>query len=206
MDLGLSAQRGYSPTAPPARRDRSRGFVLGLAASAVLVFAASALAVGGGLPRWPGGSGPEGTLLAATPAPQSLRAGDVATDGDVRFVVEKVRFRARRVGSRYLNAKPSGRFVLVTVRVTNAGSTPMTFTDVDQRLMAGAVAYAPDPGAGLLVNARSPRWLEELAPGRSMRGVLVFDVPRRVTPETITLHAAPESAGVTVVLASPNAA
>lgn len=69
-------------------------------------------------------------------------------------------------------------YVAIAVRVTNRGSTPVTYrlSDFLLRDQAGT-AFDPDPGAAGLASASALPLQGSLQPGTSRTGELVFEVP-----------------------------
>lgn len=134
----------------------------------------------------------------ATPEPAGI--GTSVRDGDFEFVVQGVEAGKAEIGGEYLSTKAQGQFVLVTVQVTNIGDKPGTFF--------GSNAKAVDSqGRGVSASTEAAIYLEdsnslyeEINPGNSVTGTIVFDVPTGTSLDSIQLHDSMFSDGATVKL------
>jgi hypothetical protein len=147
---------------------------------------------------------PAGTAAAAGPTGRSAttaRVGQEVRDGSFAFVVNGVEPAVRTLGNGVWSSTAQGEYVQVRVTVTNIGDEAQTFSDSSQKLIdtqgrrfdaatGVAVMYVPDSGA----------FLNNINPGNSVQGVLVFDVPRGLAPASVELHDSPFSGGVSVAL------
>ncbi len=140
---------------------------------------------------------PEATL---DPVPQEIEQespglGEEARDGDLTFVVTGV-----GDGPADFGTEPDGRFVFVTATVTNHGDGPRSLRGGDQILIDahGRRTNADAEAVAYLDEARS--LLEEINPGDSLTGVVVFDIPVDALPAGVELHESASSDGVTVPL------
>ncbi|WP_067472071.1 DUF4352 domain-containing protein [Actinomadura hibisca] len=123
--------------------------------------------------------------------------GQPAKDGKLTFRVTKLATRTTRIGDQYVGADPQGKFVLVSLSVTNHAKEAQTFMGSAQKLLAGGKEYsASDEAAVWLESSKS--LYEQINPGNSVKGVVVFDVPRDVKPSVLELHDSPFSGGVRV--------
>lgn len=134
------------------------------------------------------------------PAKKAAGIGDKVRDGKFEFVVNKMDCSKSRVGDDILNAKAQGRFCIVSVSVTNIGDEPQLFTGSNQLAYAGKVEFKNDGGAEFYANDDSQTFLEEINPGNSVKGNLIFDVPKKTTLTEIELHDGYFSGGVRVSL------
>lgn len=125
--------------------------------------------------------------------------GDPAKDGDFTFVVTKVEKGPAKIGNEFVNERAQGVFWFVRLKVTNHGDEPGLFSDGDQKVLAGGKEYGADTEAAILLDDNEV-WLEEINPGNTASGTLVYDLPKGVTPEKIELHDSMFSGGVEVSL------
>jgi hypothetical protein len=122
-------------------------------------------------------------------------------DGKFAFTVTKVRKGVQEVGDQYFGQKAQGQFVLVYVTVNNIGDEARTFDSSGQYLFdTGGRKFEADGEAGIAMGDQSKAFLEDINPGNSVKGILVFDVPKGVKLKSIELHDSPFSGGVTVPL------
>lgn len=122
-------------------------------------------------------------------------------DGKFAFTVTKVKKGVRRVGSEYFGRTAQGQYVFVYVTVDNIGNKPRTFSAVNQTLMdTRGRKFDADTEATLTMSEESKALFEDINPGNSVKGILIFDVPRGVKLKEIDLHDSMFSGGVTVPL------
>ncbi|WP_053205697.1 DUF4352 domain-containing protein [Jiangella muralis] len=129
-----------------------------------------------------------------------LGLGDAAEDGDFTFVVESVEDGPERIGTDTFGTSPQGRFVYVTVTVTNHGDEAGSFFGDNQYLVdtEGRKASADTEAAVYLPESQS--LYEEINPGNTLTGTVVFDIPADAVPAAVELHDSLFSGGVTVDL------
>ncbi|WP_328459438.1 DUF4352 domain-containing protein [Actinoplanes sp. NBC_00393] len=126
---------------------------------------------------------------------------DPARDGKFEFTVTKVKCRVNKVGTNLLGQKAQGEFCLIDIKVKNIGKEAQLFTDSAQKAFdAKKVEYSPDSSAAIYANGESQLLLEEINPGNSAKGKLVFDVPEGTKLTSLELHDSIFSGGVTVNL------
>jgi hypothetical protein len=124
-----------------------------------------------------------------------------ARDGKFEFTVTKVKCGVNKVGSNLLGQQAQGEFCLIDIKVKNIGKEAQLFTDSAQKAFDGKkVEYSPDSSAAIYANGESQLLLEEINPGNSAKGKLVFDVPEGTKLTSLELHDSVFSGGVTVNL------
>ncbi|XAS76601.1 DUF4352 domain-containing protein [Dermatophilaceae bacterium Sec6.4] len=201
-----------SPPAPPApKRNWFARHKILTGIGALILIAAAASAAGGGGSSAASGSpssdtsistaGPTSAKSAAStpktsssptkkPTEASARKpgiGAPVKDGNLQFVVTKVRTGVSQVGDEYLNQKAQGQYVLISITVTNVGKKSETFSDSDQKVQdAQGRTFSADSAAGIYLKDNQVLF-ETINPGNSARGVLAFDMPVGATPVSITL-------------------
>ena len=127
--------------------------------------------------------------------------GDKVRDGKFEFVVTKIDCSKSKVGSQYLNKKAQGKFCLVNVSVKNIGKEAQLFHGSSQKATdAKGTEYSNDGAAELYANDDNATFLNEINPGNSAKGRLIFDVPKSVKLTALELHDSPFSGGVEVSL------
>ena len=212
QQYGGPPPHGYAP--PPthyARPKKKRtGLILALIAGGLLLMGGCIAALSsGGAKETPTtasaekaaqkASGEASTAKTAKPKPEMPGIGDVVKDGKFSFKVTKVDKRAQ-VGNSFLNKKAQGQFLLVHVTVKNIGDEAQSFFGNNQLLHdARGREYEADAEASLyLENSKS--LYEEINPGNTVRGIVLFDVPQKTKIATIELHDSAFSDGVKVSL------
>lgn len=134
------------------------------------------------------------------PEPAAAKVGTPVRDGQFEFTVTKVQQGVAGVGSDVFGEKAQGQFVLIHVTVENIGDDAQYFSDSDQKVRdAKGREFSADTGAGIYVKDNDV-FLNEINPGNTVKGVLVYDMPKGARPASIELHDSPFSGGVTVRL------
>jgi Domain of unknown function (DUF4352) len=201
----------------PPKKSRGRTFAigcLGLVGVLVLLGIVAALAGGGDDPGTavdqasPTTAGTRGTTATtrattkttATPAPEAPKIGTPVRDGKFEFVVRKVDCGKTRIGDQYVNTKAQGQFCLVHLKVTNIGKEAQTLDGSNQYLFgSGGQRFDADTEAAIYLD-EAQTFLEQINPGNTVNGIVVFDIPKSEKPTKIELHDSAFSGGVTVEL------
>lgn len=138
---------------------------------------------------------------AAKPAAKEAPGiGAKVRDGKFEFVVTKVEDGGAQVGDSSFGEKAQGRFTFVRVTITNIGDKPQTmFTDNQTVIDSQGRTFTPNSMAGIHLPDNDV-WINEINPGNSVKGTLVYDMPEGSTPASIELHDSLFSGGVTVSL------
>jgi hypothetical protein len=126
--------------------------------------------------------------------------GDKVRDGKFRFTVTKVKKGVPSIGGEMLNTEAQGQFVLVHLTVTNIGEEAQTLDGSAQKVFdAKKRKFSADTEAAIyLGDSRS--FLEQINPGNTVKGIVVFDIPKAASPVRIELHDSAFSGGVDVAL------
>ncbi|MEU3167004.1 DUF4352 domain-containing protein [Streptosporangium sp. NPDC006930] len=204
-------QYGYSQLPPPPVIVQRKGggclraFLVGAAVLACLVVIGGLLGGGGKNGEDSTGSADTTVAEAAAPAkktePKQAGLGDTVMDGKFSFKVTKVEKGVQRVGGEYLGSDAQGQYVLVHVTVKNIGEESQLFSDSSQKLIdARGRQYDTDSGAAALGLKNSNAFLNTINPGNTVKGILLFDVPKNFKIKAIELHDSVFSDGVTVAL------
>lgn len=136
---------------------------------------------------------------AAKPKKAAPGIGDTVKDGRFKFVVTSITSK-HKVGTEYMNQTAQGKYLLIHVTVTNVGKSSQLFTDSNQELKdAEGRKYDADTSAAIYLGD-SNAFLKEINPGNSVKGILLYDVPKDMKPTTIELHDSIFSGGVKVKL------
>jgi Domain of unknown function (DUF4352) len=142
----------------------------------------------------------EAPKATAAPAPEAPVIGTPVRDGKFEFTVRKVDCGKSQIGNSVLNTKAQGQFCLVNVKVENIGKEAQLLDGSSQYLYGpGGERFDADSEAAIYLDD-AKTFLEEINPGNAVNGIVVFDIPKNVTPTKIELHDSPFSGGVTVEL------
>lgn len=170
---------------------------------AFIVIAVIASAAGGGSKtNNTGGSNDSKKAATADNKPVMAKIGETARDGKFEFTVASVECGKASVGTNeYLTKQAQGQFCLANVTVKNIGSEAQTFDSSSQYLYDAANAkFSADGTASLYANPQGSTFLNQINPGNSVTGILVFDLPKDKTPTIAELHDSSFSGGVKVSL------
>ncbi|GGO16762.1 Mpr protein [Microbispora rosea subsp. aerata] len=199
----------YQPTVIVQKKGNGclKAVLAGAAVFMILVIVGVVLGSRGGDSRVGVSDSPGETAQAAEPRTSRIpRAahlpglGEVVKDGKFAFKVTKVEKGLSQVGTGFTAHKAQGQYVLVHLTVKNIGDEAQMFTDSAQKLIdAKGRTFDADSGAAIWL-PDSNAFLENINPGNSVNGILVFDVPESLTLKAVELHDSIFSAGVTVSL------
>ena len=192
-----------TPPAPKAGWSTRRKVVVGIVVGFIL------LTIGAGM----GGADQQAPRAASASAEKPARAaeapttapndkvpgiGDPASDGQFTFVVQSVECGESSIGSGLFAEDAQGEYCLVNMKVRNTGDVSQMMDSSNQFMFIGKKEYAPSSDAVLALDESENFFLEEINPGNSVEGVMVFDIPKGGKPDRLELHDSLFSGGVTV--------
>ena len=205
---GQQSGWGQGPTTQtPQKRSRGRTFALGCLGLVGVLFLIGIIAaiVGGGDDGSQTASNatsgttrePTRTTEAKTEAPG---IGTPVRDGKFEFTVRKVECGKSKIGSSGIDKNAQGQFCLVYLKVENIGKESQLLDGGNQYLFGpGGQRFDADSEAAVYLD-QAQTFLNEINPGNTVNGIVVFDIPKSVKPAKIELHDSAFSGGVTVEL------
>ncbi|HLS45959.1 MAG TPA: DUF4352 domain-containing protein [Ornithinicoccus sp.] len=131
-------------------------------------------------------------------APEAPGLNDPVRDGKFEFVVTEVETGLATIGESFTEEEAQGQFVVIHLKVTNVGDQAQTVFDSAQLLIDDQGREHQTSSAAIWLD--EGLWLDDINPGNSMEGVLVYDIPKDAVPATLELHDSMFSGGVTVSL------
>lgn len=154
------------------------------------------------------GSGTSASSTATPNAPQATAAsktmpkiGQPANDGKFQFVVKSIKCGVSQVGSNGLTQDAQGQYCLLDVSVKNIGNASQSFDATGQYLYnATAQKFSASSIATIYEAPEGSTWDQDINPGNSTEGTVVFDIPKGQTPVIAELHDSMFSSGVKVSL------
>lgn len=192
-----AAGYGYPVAQPPKKRKKWPWIVGGIVLAVVL--GCGALSLAGIF-----GAAKVASNLDDNSSGKNAVAGKMnaaSVDGKFQFTVTGMQCGVGSVGPDGYGQEAQGEFCLVSVQVKNVGKSAEVFNDFSQKAYAAdGTEFSPDSGAGIFVNKEASTFLESINPGNSVKGKLVFDVPKGAKPASIVLHESEFTAGVKVPL------
>jgi hypothetical protein len=135
-------------------------------------------------------------------AAEVAKIGQPANDGKFEFTVSSVECGKVSVGTnQYLTKSPQGQYCLLNISVKNIGDQAQSLISSNQYLLnANGQKYSADDSATLYNSPSGSSWYNNINPGNSVSGAIVFDVPKDQTPTAAELHDSAFSNGVKVNL------
>jgi hypothetical protein len=123
------------------------------------------------------------------PKPALAGIGTTVVAGDWAFKVTKFKCGASKVGkSEYLQEEAQGQFCLMNLSVTNNGNAAAYLSSANQKILdKDGKTYSSDSEASIYADAKNSLLSEEINPGNTAKGLIVFDVPQKVTPTEAAL-------------------
>lgn len=135
----------------------------------------------------------------AETVPAAAAVGTPVRDGKFEFTVTSVEAGVARIGGDF-GVDAQGQFLLVNVTVTNIGDEAQYFDGSSQKLTDTAGRTHSSDGSAAIYLEDSNSFLNQINPGNSVEGVIVYDVPADAVPASIELHDSAWSGGVVVTL------
>ncbi|WP_305787423.1 DUF4352 domain-containing protein [Symbioplanes lichenis] len=133
--------------------------------------------------------------------PDTPGLGDAVRDGKFEFKVSKLDCSKTKVGSDLLGAEAQGKFCRISLTIKNIGTKAQFFDGSSQKALdAKGTEYSNDTEAEIYANEDSSTFLNEINPGNSVKGKLIFDVPKSVKLTKLELHDSMFSGGVEIAL------
>ncbi|WP_250034331.1 DUF4352 domain-containing protein [Paractinoplanes maris] len=184
------------PVLVPAKRRKLPWIAGGVAVLALLACGVDTSSAEGGSTQAPAEETAPAAKKASTPG-----LNKPAKDGDFQFTVTGLKCGVAKVGSQYVNKKAQGQFCLVSLQIKNIGKEAQTMVDSVQKAFdAKGTEFSVDSSAALYANEDQQVFFEEINPGNTVKGKLVFDVPKGTKLTTVELHDSLFSGGVKVAL------
>ncbi|NTW42584.1 MAG: DUF4352 domain-containing protein [Cellulomonadaceae bacterium] len=203
------------PAAPTRRSWFARHKVLTTLGVVVVAFIAFGALGGGGGEDTPTVAAPQASADGQDAAPAEAEApaeveapaeapaagiGAAVRDGKFEFTVTSIEPGLSRVGDDVLGKDAQGQFLLVHLTVTNIGDEAQYFDGSSQKLLdAQGRTHSADSAAAIYLGD-ADSFLNQINPGNTVNGTVVFDIPADATPTGLELHDSAWSGGVTVTV------
>lgn len=172
---------------------------IGCGGLVVLIIAISiGAAIGGGGGEQAGSGGGEG----GGGGEQQATIGERVEDGQFAFTVTGVE-QAQQLGQGALATQAQGKYVIVNVSAENVSNEAATFNAGASQVAydAQGAEYQTSEDAMMSGDASDQAsFLQQINPGSSVEGRLVYDVPEDVQLTSVELHGGTFSEGVEVTL------
>jgi hypothetical protein len=133
----------------------------------------------------------------------TAKIGEPVSDGKFQFTVNSLKCNEASVSDStgYLTKTAQGQYCELNITAKNTGNQAQTLDSMSQYLFnASNQKYSSDSAATITVNPSSSTFLNNINPGNSVTGVMVFDLPKGTTPVIAELHDSSLSGGVKVSL------
>jgi hypothetical protein len=188
------AEKAYRKASRPFYK-KKRFILLAVIALIVIIVVASNSGGDGDSSSAGGGGSSAGDSAKAVGLNQPVR------DGKFEFTATGVDCSKTSLGVAPLSTQANGVFCLVTVHVQNIGDQAQTLDSTSQVAYdAQGNKYSSDTEAAFYLDNAGKALFNQLNPGTSVDGTLVYDVPTGTTLTKLELHDSAFSGGVTVNL------
>ncbi|WP_433223552.1 protein kinase domain-containing protein [Dactylosporangium sp. CS-047395] len=170
------------PPPPPRRRPRrtGRAITTGIALVALLGCLLGGLRLAEKAGKGGAGAQPGEPTRSPTPSPTPKRS-PVAGDGKMRFTLAGFSCGKQELGDWPLTRKAGGQYCLAELKVENTSDSKGRIWVGNQKLRdSDGHEYGPDELAWLWYEDARPLF-NEIGPGDSVTGTLVYDVPEGLT-------------------------
>lgn len=187
-----------APPPPPRKKSKALPIILGILGGIALLCVGGivlAVALSGG------DGGANGASASASATKTTAKIGQAARDGQFEFTVKKIQCGVAKIGGEFTEKKPQGQYCLITVTVKNIGKEARTLDDSNQKAYDAAGRQFSTDEAGLYVPNNDTMFINNINPGNSATGVIVFDIPADGKLTKIELHDSTFSGGIEVALA-----
>jgi hypothetical protein len=146
-----------------------------------------------------GGSSSDGGSSSGDTA-KAVGLNQAVQDGKFEFTVTKQDCSKKSIGEAPVNKTAQGTFCIVSVTVKNIGNEAQLLDASSQKALdAKGREYSADSGAAVYLGDTNT-FLNQLNPGSTVKGQIVYDVPVGTKLTKLELHDSPFSGGVTVNL------
>jgi hypothetical protein len=182
----LGPPPGYQQGPPPGYQSppkkKKRRVWLWVFLGVVLLFGGCVAILSQGT-QSPTGSSPGANTATGSTTSQAVPEGagmnQPVRDGKFEFVVTKVESGQTKVGNDTFGKTPQGQFVFVHMTVKNIADQAQTFDGSSQKLFdAQGREFSADTGAAIYLD-QSQSFLNQINPGNSVNGIVIFDIPKR---------------------------
>lgn len=134
---------------------------------------------------------------------QLAKIGQPARDGKFEFIVKNIECGRVNIGSDFLTKSAQGQYCLLTVNVKNIGNERQSLFSTNQKLLDSSNReFSADDQATLYASPQgsTASWYNDINPGNSVEGAIVFDIPKDIKPVAAELHDSAFSNGVKISL------
>ncbi|GCD19317.1 Mpr protein [Cellulomonas algicola] len=176
---------------------------IGVAVVALTVVSIATSGGGAGNPAAPTSAAEDEQTQPPVDNDQPAAAPGIGTpvrDGKFEFTVTAIEPGVPLIGTDSFGQTAQGQFVLVHMTVTNIGAEAQYFDGSSQKAFdAQDRQFSADSGAAIYL-PDSNSFLNEINPGNTVTGTVVFDIPTDATLTRLELHDSPFSGGTEVAL------
>jgi hypothetical protein len=195
---GYPPQYGYPQQYPPQRfgtPPKPKKKLGGLAWFLIIVGAGLVVCGGGAAVIY----GAVSAGKSASAPSKTANLNEPARDGKFEFVVKSVSCGNAKVGDDTLGKTAQGQYCLVDLTIQNIGNSAQRFSSTNVKgESSGGAKFDTDTAAEIYANDQAQTFFEDINPGNTVHGTLVFDIPKQAQLEYVDLHDSVFSGGVRV--------
>src|SRR4051795_6537276 len=189
------AEKAYRKASRPFYKKKRFILLAVIALIVIIVIASNSGGGGSSSSSSDGGGSSSGNTAKAVGLNESVR------DGKFEFTVSGVDCSKTTLGADPVSTQANGVFCLVSVHVQNIGDQAQPLDSTSQVAYdAQGKKYSSDTEAAFYLDNAGKALFNQLNPGTSVDGTLVYDVPTGTTLTKLELHDSAFSGGVSVNL------
>lgn len=121
-------------------------------------------------------------------------------DGRFEFTVTRMNCDSTQIGSPQFGRTAQGVFCIVSVKVTNIGDRAQSFNGSNQYAFDAQNRNFSTDATSAIYLEESKSFLNQLNPGSTVQGKIVYDVPKDTKLARLELHDSAFSSGAKVNL------
>lgn len=179
----------------PKKKGKGKWILLAIAVVVVIIIVNQ---MSGGGDKSPSSSGSGGDSSGSA---EAVGLNQPVRDGKFEFTVTGVDCSKKTLGTDPITTQAQGVFCLVSVNVANIGDEAQTLDATSQVAYdAQNRKFSTDVGSAIYLENGGEALFNQLNPGASVTGQLIFDVPAGTELKKLELHDSMLSGGVTVNL------
>lgn len=131
---------------------------------------------------------------------KTAKIGETVKDKKAEFTVTAFDCGTKRIGDEYFGEDAQGVYCIMDLSIKNTGDSSFTFNSSDQKVYnAAGQEYSNDTSAEITIKDNDT-WLNEINPGNTSKGKIVFDVPEGSDITKAKLSGGIFSSGTTIDL------
>lgn len=126
----------------------------------------------------------ESVTNEGTQEKQNHRIGETVTVGKVDYLISSVEV-AKSIGDEYLKSEANDTYLIIDISITNHESEALTVSNSFFKLLNNGNEYSTDDSGAIYLGDSSIIY-QEVNPGVTLQGKIIFDVPEAIANDMAT--------------------